>query len=218
MPTRIDHLVIGAANLKQGLDFVWDTLGVNMPYGGEHPKMGTHNHLMRLGKGVFLEIISINPELEPPKHPRWFGLDDPLVRHSLAKKPALLTWVVNTPDIHSFVTNADFPAGRPEVITRGDLSWHFALPEDGRLFAGGMLPYAIQWHTETHPSENMTCLDCSLQRLEIHHPYPEWMSEALKSIKAQELVTIHPLPADSTAYMCAYIDTPYGVKELKSII
>ena len=42
MPTRLDHLVIGAGSLEQGVDYVGDLLGVDMPYGiewhtDEHP-------------------------------------------------------------------------------------------------------------------------------------------------------------------------------------
>ena len=70
MDTKIDHLVIGAESLIQGVEYVKSCLGVEMPFGGVHVKMGTHNHLMRLGDGIFLEIIAINPEIDPPNRPR----------------------------------------------------------------------------------------------------------------------------------------------------
>jgi hypothetical protein len=47
MQTRIDHLVIGAADLPQGIDYVKECLGVDMHCGGVHEKMGTHNHLLQ---------------------------------------------------------------------------------------------------------------------------------------------------------------------------
>jgi len=80
MGTRIDHLVIGADNLEQGISFVRERLGIDIPYGGVHPQMGTHNHLVQLGNDIFLEVIAINPDMEPPNAPRWFGLDDPFIR------------------------------------------------------------------------------------------------------------------------------------------
>ena len=46
-----------------------------MQVGGEHPRMGTHNLLLRLGDSVFLEVLSPNPDAPPPSRPRWFGLD-----------------------------------------------------------------------------------------------------------------------------------------------
>jgi len=155
MPTRIDHLVIGAGTLQQGLDHVRERLGVSMPFGGVHAKMGTHNHLMQLGNASFLEVIAINRDIEPPDRPRWFGLDDAFIRRQIIKEPTLLGWVVNTDDIDRLMKQANFSLGKAELITRGNLSWHFGLPEDGRLIAGGMLPYAIEWGTDHHPSAGM---------------------------------------------------------------
>ena len=66
MPSALDHLVIGATTLQQGVDYVHDTLGIDMPFGGIHHSMGTHNHLVRLGGEVFMEIIAINPQGSPP--------------------------------------------------------------------------------------------------------------------------------------------------------
>ena len=55
---NLDHLVVAATDLKTGVDYVKQTLGVDIPYGGEHQQMGTHNHLMRLGHQIFLEVCN----------------------------------------------------------------------------------------------------------------------------------------------------------------
>lgn len=216
MTTEIDHLVIGAANLKQGVEYVKNILGVDIPYGGAHAKMGTHNHLMRLGKNTFLEIIAINNQINPPDNPRWFGLDDPFVRQKIELEPALLTWVVNTKSINELIRGAGFSLGSAELITRGELSWYFGLPEDGRLLGEGMLPYAIEWQTDIHPSLNMANLDCNLCKIEIHHPYSQWLRCALKSIDAQNLVEIKELPNNTCPFFVAHISTPFGIKKLSS--
>lgn len=216
MKTRIDHLVIGSATLSQGVEYVRDTLGVDMPFGGVHEKMGTHNHLMQLGDSVFLEIISINPDIEPPGRPRWFALDEAMIRRQVEKEPTLLTWVVNTDNLSGLQSRSNYSIGKIERIQRGDLSWYFGLPRDGRLLAGGMLPYAIEWLTDTHPSANMADLGCRLDGLEIHHPYAEWLDVALESIGAADLVRLMALPRDDTPYIKAYISTPRGIKELFS--
>ena len=80
MTTNLDHLVVGAASLEQGVTYIQEQLGVAIPKGGEHPLMGTHNHLMQLGNDVFLEVIAVNPDAPTPDRPRWYGLDDPFVR------------------------------------------------------------------------------------------------------------------------------------------
>ncbi|MGB8424371.1 MAG: VOC family protein [Desulfobacterales bacterium] len=216
MLTKIDHLVIGAANLAQGVNYVKEYLGVDMPYGGEHPKMGTHNHLMRLGSDMFLEVIAINPAGESPENPRWYGLDDPFVGCRLAARPALLTWVVNTNNIGELLKQAKIDFGEATALSRGALNWSFGLPDDGRLLAGGMLPYAIEWPIGTHPSKNMADAGCRFKGLEIYHPYPVWLQSVLDSIGAGDLAKIYPLQKGRFACLVTHIDTPTGEKELRS--
>lgn len=76
MQTCLDHLVIGAASLEAGVEYVKEVLGVDIPAGGHHEKMGTCNHLMQLGKDVFLEVIAIDKTLAAPSRPRWYGLEN----------------------------------------------------------------------------------------------------------------------------------------------
>lgn len=217
MSSKIDHLVIGARTLAEGVDYVSQIMGVAMPYGGEHVKMGTHNHLMQLGNETFLEVIAINEEMSVPTRPRWYGLDDAYVRHKIAQQPALLTWVINTGDIQQLIKKASFSLGRAEAVSRGNLNWLFGLPNDGRLLGSGMLPYAIEWQTETHPSKGMADLACRLESLHIYHPYPAWLQQALVSVEALPLVKIHPLAENQTAYLRASIQTPKGLVSLQSV-
>ncbi|OMH36153.1 hypothetical protein BGP75_10405 [Motiliproteus sp. MSK22-1] len=217
MNTQIDHLVIGAETLAQGVSYVRKSLGVDIPAGGVHVKMGTHNHLMQLGDDTFLEVISLNPELESPERPRWYGLDDPFVRQQLRLQPALLTWVVNTQDISALMRQANISFGTVESVSRNNLDWYFGVPDDGRLLAGGMLPYAMQWLTEMHPSNQMADLGCRLQGLEIYHPHPAWLLSVLESIGAEKLIGVHALASDQVPYLAAKISTPNGIKTLYSL-
>ena len=216
MQTRIDHLVIGASDLKQGIDYVNECLGVDMPYGGVHEKMGSHNHLLQLGGNVFLEVIAINPDTEPPKNPRWYGLDDPYIRRQIKAQPTLLTWVVNTKNIEKLLQETIFALGKATLLSRGNLSWYFGLPDDGRLLAGGMVPYVIEWQTDLHPSTYMADVGCRLEGLEIYHSYPSWLQSVLEAIGAAGLVKIHPLPKNRPPYLVAHIHTSKGTKELRS--
>ena len=74
--TELDHIAVIAPSLAAGIAYVHDVLGVEPPKGGAHPQMGTHNHLLRLGEDVFLEVIAVDPDAPQPAHRRWFGLDD----------------------------------------------------------------------------------------------------------------------------------------------
>src|SRR4051812_15158493 len=72
----LDHITVAALTLEQGIAHVRATLGVDVPFGGAHPLMATHNCLMQIGDGVFLEIIAPDPAATPQRA-RWFALDDP---------------------------------------------------------------------------------------------------------------------------------------------
>ncbi len=215
MNTNLDHLVIGASSLEQGVAYVKAQLGVDMPKGGEHPAMGTHNHLMQLGNDVFLEVITINPAAPAPERPRWYGLDDPFVQRRIAQQPQLLTWVINTTDLVGLQGQTNISFGDPTALTRDDLRWQFAVPDDGRLLAGGMLPYLIQWETQPHPAQRMADVGCRLHSLEIYHPYPEWLYSILTAIDAAKFVKIKPLGQGETPYLSAQIMTPSGLKQLR---
>ena len=134
---RLDHIVVAAKTVEQGADYLQAMLGVEIPAGGFHQTMGTHNHLMQLGNQAYLELIAIDPAAETPPHPRWFELDDALMRDSIAKQPRLITWVMNTPDIHRLVNQAGFDIGTPTALSRDSLRWEIALTDDGRLLNRG---------------------------------------------------------------------------------
>ena len=216
--TAIDHLAIGARSVQDGVEYIRRELGVEIPAGGEHPHMGTHNHLMRLGTGMFLELIAINPQGDLPAQPRWFGLDDPAVRRSIAGQPRLLTWVANTSDLGAATSAATIDFGVISELSRGDLRWSFALPEDGRLLAGGMLPYLMKWSSDTHPSARMADLGCELLSVTLRHANSEWLSRQLTAIGAAGLVTVESLPTGSVPELTALIRTPSGEKILSSAI
>lgn len=214
--TKIDHLVIGAATLGQGVDYVKHVLGVNIPFGGEHEKTGTHNHLMQLGDSLFLEVIALNPQAGNEDRLSWYGLDNVAVQRSINRQPRLLTWVVNTTDISGLIDNNTFNFGKPTLISRGRLSWHFGLPDDGNLFEDGALPYVIAWNTNEHPAANMANLGCEFKKLEIYHPSIDWLEKTLTSIDAVELVDLHQ--TSKPAHIIVTIDTPSGLKQLSSLV
>ncbi len=188
-----DHLVIGAARLAKGVDWVADRLGAALSPGGSHPRMGTHNRLTALGPARFLEVIAIDPAAEPPPRPRWFALDDPAQKARLERRPRLLTWVAATDDIEASLARASAAGaelGRPVEMTRGDLTWLISIRDDGALAEGGTLPALIQWSDRAHPAGAMTDLGLRLERLELRHPEPTRLDAVLQAIGADALTTI----------------------------
>lgn len=88
---ELDHIVVAAASLKQGVDYIRERLGVEIPAGGKHALMGTHNHLMRLGGTCFLEVIAVDPQAPRPERTRWYTLDDPALQAQLSQSPRIVT-------------------------------------------------------------------------------------------------------------------------------
>jgi len=211
---QLDHIVIAADSLPQGVEYLRDILGVEIPAGGFHRTMGTHNHLMQLANDAYLELIAIDPQARPPRHPRWFELDDAAMRATLKRQPRLITWVMNTSDIYQLADDAGFDIGIPTGLNRDDLKWEFALTDDGHLLGGGMLPHCIQWHSAPHPSRGMTDLGCILHGLTIYHNRPHWLAEQLDAMDAGHLVQIETLADDQSPYLEADIETPNGLVTL----
>ena len=210
---RLDHLVVAARDLDAGADYLRQTLGVDIPRGGRHQTMATHNCVMSLGGDTYLELIAIDPDGERPPHPRWFALDSAALRASIAERPRLITWVINTPDLAALAASTEFDIGLPTELSRDDLHWAFALPDDGRLLAHGLLPYCIQWHS-SHPAARMADPGCRLQQLTLHHNRPEWLHQRLEQMDAATLVQIENIDADATPRLSAIIDSPNGVVTL----
>jgi len=211
---RLDHIVVAASTLEQGAGYLQDLLGVEVPAGGVHATMGTHNLVMQLGNDSYLEVIAIDPAGTVPPRPRWFGLDTALLRTALADRPRLVTWVMNTADLAALAASADFAIGTPAALTRDGLSWEIAITDDGRLLADGLLPYCIRWHSSPHPSRAMADLGCRLQKLTLHHNRAEWLADRLESIGAARLVEIDPIPDSKSPFLTAIIETPKGVVKL----
>jgi Glyoxalase-like domain len=178
----LDHIVVAAASLDEGARYIAEQLGVEVPLGGRHETMGTHNRLMRIGEASYLEIIAIDPDGQAPKRPRWYALDDPAMRAKLEASPRLITWVARSADIVATVQAAAFPLGVVTPVSRGALSWHLSIPDDGHLPGGGVIPHVIEWDGGARPWQSMADPGCRLLELVLAHPDPDWLADALKSI------------------------------------
>ena len=221
MNLTTDHIVVAAATLQQGIDYIKQQLGVEVPLGGIHPGMGTHNALMQLADDLFFEIIAINPDSLSNSdlqidQPRWFSLDNPLLQQQLKRQPQLLTWVVNCDDIQQCISQGIYRQTSSRLIRRNNLSWDFAMPDDGGLIAEGLIPYVLQWHNQ-HPAANMVNRGCSLKQIVIYHPHPQWIENALIKVGAIELVQIKSLHKGEPGYLAVEMNTPKGVVVLETM-
>lgn len=216
MSTVFDHLIVAAERLDDGVTTVGRRLGVQMAPGGRHPRMGTHNRLLRLGPGRYLEVIAIDPDAPAPDRPRWFGLDQPALQARLARGPRIVGWVARTLDIARTTAGSTAPFGGIEAMSRGGLSWRITIPSDGRPPEGGALPSLIEWPADRpHPADNLPDAGCHLMRLEIGHPDRARIEDALAAIDFEEGGLARIVDAPRIGFT-ALIDTSQGLRRLAS--
>jgi hypothetical protein len=210
--SHADHLVVTAPTLAEGIAYIEQTLGVSPQAGGEHVRLGTHNALLKLGRGFYLEVIAVNPAAPAPapQRARWFGLD----YVAAGNKPRLATWVVRTDDIEAATAASAISPGVVEEMSRGALQWRITIPADGKLVLDGVMPSLIQWNSSSHPTDNMADLGCSLVKLEGCHPQAEAIAACLAQMGLQSHVDMHLPAPGQKPHMLALIQTPTGLHPL----
>ena len=195
METRLDHLVILATSLEEGVRWCEQTLGVIPGPGGSHPLMGTHNRLVRIGSANFpdayLEIIAIEPGVKPQRgahQRRWFELDDPALADQIRHNgPQLAHWVARTGTLPPLV-QAWHTLGidRGEILAAsratptGLLEWKITVRDDGARLFDGCLPTLIEWGAR-HPAQAMADSGIVLEHFHVRHPEAAQLESAWQS-------------------------------------
>lgn len=218
-PPGLDHLVVVAHTLAEGVAWCERTLGVAPGPGGEHPLMGTHNRLMSIASPAFpaayLEVIAINPIADSSNRTsgkRWFDMDDAQLKNCVAEHgPQLAHWVARVPNLAAALqplNRAGLHPGEPTALSRatpqGLLQWHITLRSDGVRPLGGCLPTLIQWG-DTHPSTHLPPTGVTLDDLSIQHPQAPELAAALTALHVPASVASGPTPM-----MQARLSTPNG--------
>jgi hypothetical protein len=219
----VDHLVVAAATLLQGVQWCETTLGVTPGPGGEHVLMGTHNRLLSVASAGFalayLEIIAINPAAPGPPagRQRWFGLDDPATQARLARQgPQLLHWVARSTGLaqhqaalHSLGLQPGEPVAASRATPAGLLQWQMLLRPDGSTLFGGAWPTLIEWQGP-HPAQAMPASGITLLGLKLGGGIPA-SARALLLMPGLEFVD-GPGPA-----LTVTLQTPLGSRQLCSL-
>lgn len=225
MTARIDHLVIAAESLEQGIAWCEQTLGITPGPGGEHPLMGTHNRLMRVATvdypRAYAEIIAINPaspDPQPARTGRWFDMDDPALRARIAQDgPQLVHFVANVPDVAQALNDwAALGIDRGPALAasratpRGLLQWQITVRDDGQRLFLGALPTLIEWG-DVHPASHMPESGVTLQSLTVQHPQADVLRAAYAAIGLTGVQVKQGAPN-----VCAQLRTPRGPVTLES--
>lgn len=202
---EFDHIAVSGETLEEATEAVESALGVAMQPGGRHDVFFTHNRLLGLADGLYLEAIAADPDARQPTRPRWFDLD------RFAGAPRLTNWICRCDDLEAVLRQLGPGPGAPVDLQRGDLRWRMAVPENGILPFDNMHPALIQWQTDRHPAESLNPSGCRLTRLVVAHPEAAALRDALGGLLDNARIVFEP----GARAMQAEFDTPHGTRVLQ---
>jgi hypothetical protein len=196
----LDHIAVAGETLVAATAHVEAALDATMQRGGEHGVFHTHNMLLGLEDGLYLEAIAINPGAPAPSRARWFDLD------RFSGPPRLTNWICRCDDLEATLAALPEGFGDPVDLHRGDLRWRMAVPHSGVLPFDNCAPALIQWMDGAHPAPRLTQTGCTLDGLEIRHP----QADALAGLLAPLLDDARVVFTTGAARLVARIATPHG--------
>ena len=231
MKTQIDHLVVVAQSLEQGVLWCEAKMGITPNPGGEHAQYATHNRILKIATPAFpfayFEIIAINPQAKQSgAGKRWFDMDDPALQAAVAIEPRLVHFVANTDDIQATrvaLKALDIDRGAVMQASRhsrkGLLRWQITVRDDGQRLFNGALPTLIQWGTpqdaepmRLHPRNSLPRSGVSLKGITITHPAAQKLQAAYLALGLTGVTVSTGAPNITAA-----LRTPKGEVELQSM-
>jgi hypothetical protein len=174
--------------------------------------MGTYNHLLQLGDMVYLEVIALDPDAQPPARARWFGLDNKkAVMADWDAGRRLRGWVARTDVMDDILAGRENIFGRKIALPWTNPSFDFAIPDDGSLPLNGAFPSIIDRRGKARSMANIADLGARLESFSLQHPDAESLSRRYQTLDIDRPPAI--VQGSDLRYR-AQIETPAGVREL----
>lgn len=209
---KLDHLTVIAPTLAEGVSHVRECLDLDVPFGTRHEYMGTHNHRLQLGAGVYLEIVALDPEGVLPGRARWFGLDArEQVRADWEDGRRLRGFVASTTDIEAVVSRHGDVFGEVVALPFAQPEFAFSIPEDGSLPLDGAAPSLIDHKDEPTSMADIPDLGAQLLALTLEHPQPGAVAALYRELALDRSPEI--VQGAQIRYL-AKIMTPSGPRDL----
>lgn len=203
---ELDHVAVSGESLAAAQAYVEERLGVALQPGGKHAVFHTHNALLGLEDGLYLEAIAIDPGAPEPARPRWFALD------AFSGAPKLTNWICRTAQLDEILSEIDLELGAPVALQRGDLRWQMAVPASGRLPFDNCAPALISWSEGAHPATRLTQRGVRLKRLTICHPAAVDLKKVLAPVLDDDRIAFET----GTAGLSAAFETPHGPRSIET--
>lgn len=169
---NVDHIVIGAPSLTEGIEYVGDLLRVDPQIGGRHLTKGTCNALVNLGNRCYLEILAPDLENREYKGPRWMGIDT-------VTQPTIIRWALSSKDLHkdlSLLSGYKQQLSQSEQGSRftssgNKLTWQMSIPAMSPLVE--LAPFLTDWSgSKVHPCDNLPKV-CQLKEVTFDSTEPD---------------------------------------------
>ena len=163
--------------------------GTRPAKGGSHPGFGTHNALLGLGQGTYLELVAPDPEQPRPARGLWTD--------AAPVGGGLMTWVWRSRDIAGLASTAhaagaaigetiDGERRQPDGTT---LKWQLTNPM--AMPFGGAVPFLIDWGDSPHPATSAPKAG-TLTGFVIEHPESDKLAAIFASMGDDVEITKAP--------------------------
>lgn len=177
---ELDHLLWEELRLSEGERRFAALTGVTPAFGGNHPDMGTHNSLLSLGQGKYLEIVALDPahlkaanlpeETPPDFTPRLFAFG--VRAYDLLRVEQLVSaGGLKVSRLHDI--SRELPDGRM-------LRWQ-AVVVEGHDFRN-FIPFFTLCGDMVHPSETAP-KGCDLLEFSVGHPQHRELSRLYAALE-----------------------------------
>lgn len=179
-------------------------MGVEVLYGGQHKTEGTHNAVVNLGNGAYLELLAIDEKNTAIASSRWMGID-------LITEPIMTRWALKSTNLPSDVKilqtanpeMGEIFAGSRKKTDGSTLRWAMVKPLSHPMVE--ILPFMVDWKDSVHPTMTMPDV-CKLIGMRATHPTPHLLQPTLNNLGA-----VIDLQKGNTISLEAVIQTPNGV-------
>ena len=159
----LDHVILGIDDLEKGMSEFENSTGVAPIYGGVHEKLGTHNALVSMGEGRYLEILA-------PRDPS--HIQNPFGNFQLESLTPI-GWVIRSEDLQREIEDLDaykiahngISSMSRKASDGSEISWRNIFLKGQEQIA--INPFYIEWGSGvTHPSE-ATPKGCLLEAITV---------------------------------------------------
>lgn len=172
----IDHLLYAGPQLARLSEEFTARSGLVAGPGGRHENWGTHNALLGLSAGEYLELIAPEPGTTGPWGRLFAGLPGPSLQAWCARAGTAADVTARLEG--AGVATRRVPGGR-RLPNGSMLRWELVFPR-GHAF-GGALPFFIDWLGSEHPASSLEPR-ARLSGLKVEHPHASEFARVLQAV------------------------------------